>query len=206
MKMIPALLVLLVTPASAAAQSYSSVWPATESEQIAIARGAAPPEISARASVWVLRAGRYVRALEGDNGAACIVVRDHPESLYPICYDGPGTRTVLPIQIREHELRADGLEEPAIDAAIEAAVARGELQPPERGAIAYMMSPRQVIFASPAGPRVGTWHPHIMVYLPGATAQDAGTESIPGFASVVRPGTLLTHMIFIVKDWAKPGA
>ena len=56
----------------------------------------------------------------------------------------------------------------------------------------------------PAGPRVGTWQPHIMLYLPGLTAEEAGAAEVPGFSGIARPGSLLAHLIFVVNDWAKP--
>jgi hypothetical protein len=133
-----------------------------------------------------------------------MVARDHPESLYPICYDAAAVRTVLPIQLREQKLREQGKTEEELEAEIRLAVENGELSEPERGAIAYMMSSRQVIFASPSGPRVGSWHPHVMVYLPYATTSDVGTEQVPGFLGLVEPASLGTHLLIVVKDWARP--
>ena len=193
---------LVPLPVSAQAPSLPPLLP--ESEEIALARSAAPPEISGAADIWVLRRGGHERMVSGTNGAACIVARDHPESLYPICYDAAAVRTVLPIQLREQRMREKGSTEDEIKADIASAVERGELSQPERGALAYMMSPRQVIFASPAGPRVGAWQPHVMVYLPNATSADIGAEQVPGLLGLVEPGSLNTHLLIIVKDWARP--
>src|SRR5262245_40757226 len=88
-----ALLLLGVTiPSVLAAQSTSGYpvrpKPLPDEEEIALARSAAPPEISDRADVYVLRAEGAVKLRTGTNGAACIVTRDlHEGSLYPICFD-----------------------------------------------------------------------------------------------------------------------
>jgi len=94
---------LVPLPVSAQAPSLPPLLP--EAEEIALARSAAPPEISGAADIWVLRRGGHERMVSGTNGAACIVARDHPESLYPICYDAAAVRTVLPIQLREQRMR-----------------------------------------------------------------------------------------------------
>lgn len=76
--------------------------------EIALALSAAPPKINEHASVHVLERDGYVLARKGSNGFTCLVVREYPQDLGPICRDPEGTRTVVPCLLREAELRAQG--------------------------------------------------------------------------------------------------
>jgi len=167
--------------ANAQASAYPSApRPLPEEEEIALARSAAPAEISAAADIYVLRADGPVKVRHGTNGCSCMVARDlHEGSRYPICFDREATRTVLHRELKELELRAKGLSEDDVQRAVAAAYDRGELKPPSQPAMAYMMSSQQVLFASPHadGRRVGAWSPHVMIYMPGATGEQFGLAS-----------------------------
>ena len=136
-----------------------------------------------------------------------MVARDsHAGSLYPICYNAEGARTALQRELLQVRLRTLGVAEDSIDRAVEVAYKRGELEIPKDVALAYMMSPRQVLFsqAGKDGRRVGAWHPHLMIYVPGATPakfglSDAGSgEPI----QVSSPGTPQAEVIVKVPKWA----
>jgi hypothetical protein len=100
-----------------------------EAEEIALAVSAAPDEVSAKADVWVLRGGEFVKAREGTNGCACMLARDlHDGSRYPICFDQEGARTLLYREMMETSLRAKGLSEDQVRAAVKQATERGELK------------------------------------------------------------------------------
>lgn len=151
--------------------------PLGEAEEIALATSAAPEEISSRADVYVLRDTAFIKVRNGTNGCACVVGRDsHEGSLYPICFDQEGARTLLYREMMEGSLRARGLDESAIRRAVDSAYIRGELRLPARSALAYMMSPRQELFSTPdaAGVRVGAWSPHLMITLPGVPLTQLG--------------------------------
>lgn len=140
--------------------------PLPEAEEVAIALSAAPAEVSAHADVFVLRGTEYVKARNGTSGAACAVVRDlHEGSLYPICFDAEAARTVMRRELLETSLRAKGYSEDDVRRQVQAAVTSGAIPLPSRPAVAYMMSPRQVLFSSSdsSGRRVGAWHPHVMM-------------------------------------------
>ena len=174
-----------------------------EAEEIALALEAALPNVSRDATVYVFKRGGHVVARQGTNGFACLVSRDHPESLYPICYDAEATRTILPVQIKQQELRELGKSEEEIDREVAARYADGTFKPPARPAMAYMMSPHQVIYASPKGPRVGQYKPHLMLYVPFATRASLGLDpSLDKNAFLVSEGTPRTHLIIPVSDWA----
>ena len=205
------MMVVAATAGSAAAQTPSSYpakpVPLPDSAEIALALTAAPPELSSKATVYAVRDGKVLTLRAGSSGSACMVARDsHAGSLYPICYNPEGTRTVLKRELMQVRLRTLGVAEDSIDRAVEAAYRSGELEIPKDVALAYMMSPRQVLFSSAGkdGRRVGAWHPHLMLYVPGATPakfglSDSGTgEPI----QLVSPGTPQAEVIVKLPKWA----
>lgn len=187
-------------------------YPATpralpDSEEIALARSAAPAEISAAASVYTVRDGRTVLLRQGTNGCSCMVARDlHEGSLYPICFDVEGTKSVLPRELMEVGLRSAGRTEDEVIRAVDSAYARGALKPPASLAVAYMMSSKQVLFSSPLadGVRVGAWHPHVMLYVPNATPEQLGLreDSQVSVIAVGAPKTKRAEIIIRVPAWA----
>jgi hypothetical protein len=106
-----------------------------------------------------------------------MVGRDlHEGSLYPICFDQEGSRTLLQREMMETSLRAQGLSEEHVKTRVTEAFARGALSRPARPALAYMMSPKQVLFSSADanGRRVGAWHPHVMIAGVNISAEQVG--------------------------------
>lgn len=73
-------------------------------------------------------------------------------------------------------------------------------------ALAYMMSPHQVLFsnAGPSGRRVGAWHPRLMLYVPGATPAKLGlSDAATGEPiQVSSPGTPQAEVVIKVRRWA----
>jgi hypothetical protein len=212
MRLSSALIVLGVTAASARAQSPAGGYPVrpvplADSVEISLAVSAAPPEVTSQATVYAVREGKVLTLREGSNGVACMVARDlHQGSLYPICYNAEGVRTVLKRELLQVRLRSLGVAEDSIDRAVAAAYASGELPVPRELALAYMMSPRQVLFSSPeaTGRRVGAWHPHLMFYVPGATPAKFGLKG-DGSGDPIQvgsPGTPQAEMIVKLPKWA----
>src|SRR4051812_14267837 len=151
--------------------------PLPDSEELALAMTAAPSEISARATVYAVKAGRIVVLRAGTNDCGCVVTRDlHPGSQYPICFDVEGTRTMLQRELMELRLRSLGTSEQDVEQQVAKAYDDGTLHHPERMAVAYMMSPMQVLFSTAyeGGARVGSWHPHLMIASPGISARGFG--------------------------------
>lgn len=153
-----------------------------EAEEIALARSAAPAEVSADADIWVVRDGSYQLAHRGTNGNACVVSRsagmteafleDSKRHLAPICFDEEGARTILRIEQRRLELRLRGETGPEIEATIAAELGSGKLPTPSRTVLSYMMSSGQRLYHS--GRFHENWKPHLMIYMPGLTAADMG--------------------------------
>lgn len=188
------LLLALVAVEATAQEARYPARPAVlpDSEEIALAMTAAPPEISASATIWSVRAGREVILRQGSNGAACMVARDlHPGSLYPICYDAEGARTRLVRELMELRLRMAGDSEAEVRRKVAAALRDGTLRMPSAMSVTYMMSPRQVLFSSPdsTGRRVGAWWPHLMIMGPGLSASNLGILDAANLAAF-QVGTL----------------
>jgi hypothetical protein len=182
--------------------------PLPDSAEIALAVSAAPAELASRATVYAVRDGEVLTLRRGSSDAACMVARDlHAGSLYPICYNPEGARTVLKRELMQVRLRTLGVAEDSIDRAVEASYARGELEPPRELALAYMMSPRQILFstAGPSGRRVGAWHPHLMFYVPGVTPAKLGLGDVAAAGDLIQvgaPGTPHAEVIVKLPRWA----
>jgi hypothetical protein len=145
--------------------------------EMALARSAAPANISGRATIKVLTTSGYQLAREGDNGFVCMVMRGWtaptytPEQLRdlvydttvraPICFDPEATRTVMPYYELRSRLAMQGKTPDQIADGIQAALAKGGLPKREGVSFAYMWSADQHL-----GPGVGHWHPHMMVFSP----------------------------------------
>jgi len=179
-----------------------------ESDEIRLALSAAPPEVARDADVWVLRRGGHVKVRTGTSGVACMVGRDHPESLYPICYDAEAARSILPIAIRESQLREKGADDATIEREVTGAIERGELKLPAASAMSWMLSRDQVIYAGASGRRVGQWHPHIMIYMPYATRAKLGYPArANGDLGIGDEGKATAHLIVITGAWStEPGS
>ncbi|HJR63687.1 MAG TPA: hypothetical protein VJ803_08275 [Gemmatimonadaceae bacterium] len=200
--------VLVAFPLAAQQRAAATQLPPllAEAEEIALARSAAPAWISDSATVYVLRRGGHVKARTGSNGFSCLVARDNPESLYPICYDREASRTILPVELRQQRLREQGRTEEEIDREIGYELARGTFRPPTGAAVSYMMSRDQVLFAGPTGRRVGQWHPHVMIYVPYASAAQLGLDpGQGGHVFVGDEGKPTAHLVIIVPEWSKGG-
>lgn len=205
-------MIRLIIAVLQSAPAPASAYPAPprslgETEEIALARTAAPEEISANADIYVLRGTKFVKARAGSNGCACMVARDsHEGSRYPICYDQEGARTQLWREMLESSLRAKGRTEDEVERAVGDAYAKGELRRPTRASVAYMMSSSQVLFSSPRaeGKRVGAWHPHLMLLLPEVAPEQLGlaAKSRVDVIQIHSKGPSHSELIVKVPKWS----
>ena len=149
-----------------------------QADEVALAKSAAPQNISDHASIRVFTASGYQTVHEGDNGFVCMVMRGFtgaptftpiqvrtfitydPKTRAPICLNPAAVRTVLPYYELRTKLGLEGKTPEQIAAGVEAAYAKGEIPKRTEVSFAYMWSADQVL-----GP-AGHWHPHMMVYLP----------------------------------------
>lgn len=175
--------------------------------EVALARSAAPPEISDEATVLALVRGLgYEVAENGTNGVTCLVSRSWPESIEPHCFDPEGSRTILPVHAREAELRELGWSREAIDRDIAEGFRSGRFVPPSRPAVSWMMSAGQVL-VNDAGRVVGSWKPHLMIYHPYLTSAGIGvTASPPADGPMVDDaGGPMSNLLVIVPSFVDPG-
>jgi hypothetical protein len=203
---------LLAIPAALNAQTRAAKYPSPprslgEAEEIALALTAAPAEISSQADVYVLRGTSFVKVRSGTNGCACMVARDsHEGSRYPICFDREGARTLIFREMMEGSLRANGATEADVERAVDEAIAKGELRMPATVSVAYMMSPKQVLFSSPKadGVRVGAWSPHLMLMMPGVMPDQIGLarESKVDVIQVHARGAKHSELVVKVPKWS----
>jgi hypothetical protein len=147
--------------------------------EIALARSAAPDNVSGPATIKVLTPQGFKVAVEGQNGFICLVLRGWGAPTYsppplrdyvyvgdlraPICFDAISSRTMMPYYELRHRLGMEGKGPDEIARGIEAAYAKGELPSVTTASIAYMFSADQYL-----GPHLGHGfiYPHLMVFLP----------------------------------------
>jgi hypothetical protein len=192
-----ATVVVAAAAMSGAAQSEPRYPPLSEyllprDAEIALAKSAAPANISDHATIKVLTESGFEVVSEGDNGFVCIVMRGwsaptytpaqflnlvyDPRVIAPICFDPEASRTVLPYYELRTKLGMEGQTPDEIAAGVEAAYARGEL--PKRGEVsfAYMWSADQNLIPGVAA----AWHPHMMVFAPYYVNESVGGNEFGG--------------------------
>ena len=184
--------VVAFLPAASAAPAYQHMAPASQylmngSAEIELARSAAPPAISKKATVLVLTAHGYVVASTGTNGFVCYVGRswlasfDWPEYWNPHvraagCLNPIAARTIVPIEKLRAKLAMDGRSQPEMANAVKTALMKGEIPPLGSGGVSYMMSRRS--YLQDALPHNVA---HVMFYFPldDAASLGAGQAGSP---------------------------
>ncbi len=180
--------------------------------EVTLARSAAPPALSAHATILVLTTHGYDVAAQGTNGFTCMVERGwtspfdqvdfgNPKIRAPVCYNAQAVRTVLPYGIERTRLVLAGVSTAQMHAKIEKEVADKVLVPPAAGAMSYMMSKQQKL-----GDGGTHWHPHLMFHLArtDAAAWGANDDGSPivtdtSHHDVPEPQTIF---MVIVEHWS----
>jgi hypothetical protein len=194
-------------PSMAPLEQYRS---ASQEDEIAFARSAAPPSIANEAEILTLGGHGYDVAVKGKNGFVCIVERSwandfdssdfwNPKVRAPNCFNAAAARSVLPTYLKRTEWALGGVSRAEMIDRTRAALAAKQIQEPEIGAMCYMMSKRGYL-----GDDVrGHWHPHLMFFLPRTSPSTwgANAEGSPLFAST---GALEPVTIFLlpVSHWS----
>jgi hypothetical protein len=193
-------LVFLGSIGSGAASADAGPYPAmapferylerSTSDEIALARSAAPASISANAEVLTLGRAGYETAVKGSNGFVCLVERSwanafgdsefwNPKLRSPICHNRAAARAVLPGYIERTGWVLSGVSISEMMARTRAELSANTLALPEAGAMSYMMSKQAHLKDA-----VGHWQPHLMFYLANteAAAWGANLDGSPVFA------------------------
>jgi hypothetical protein len=158
---------------SLGAQKVPDVTPYLDADrdaEVALARTAAPSNVSEKATILVLTPKGYIEAARGTNGFTCVVMRSfaaapddpdfwNPRVRAPHCFNPPAVRTVLPAMLAQIDWALAGATAAELNARIKQAYAAKRLTMPAAGAMAYMLSPKQRL--SDADPH---WMPHLMFY------------------------------------------
>jgi hypothetical protein len=166
-------------------------------KEIALAKSAAPPEVSDNATIYALEAQGYVKVQEGTNGFTCLVSREVPESQEPECYDAEGSATLVPRVLRIAELRSQGKSKSEIDAEIAEGFRNGTFRAPRRPGIVYMLSRENRVVVDQRTGRVAPYVPHLMFYAPYLRNKDIGVKMGPGVkVFIINEGT--PHALMIV--------
>ena len=213
-------LACLALAASAAAQPatpYPAMAPladylmADRDAEIALARSAAPPSVSADAEVLVLGPKGYVSAGPGKNGFTCIVSRSwfsgfndaefwNPKENGPICFNRQAARSVLPTFLARTTWVLAGVSRLEMLKRTQAAMKAGKIGAPEVGSMTFMMGKGGYLGDAAGGP----WHPHIMFYMPPIPTADWGAN-LPGtrvFASDAEAGDPYATFYIPVAAWS----
>ena len=145
--------------------------------EIALAKTAAPANISDRATIKVLTTSGFQVVHEGVNGFVCMVMRAWSAPTYtpaefrnlvydptvraPICFDPGASRTVMPYYELRSTLGMAGKSPDQIAEGVQTAYVTGKLPRRDSVTFAYMWSAHQHL-----GPGIGAWHPHMMIFAP----------------------------------------
>jgi hypothetical protein len=153
--------------------------------EIALARSAAPPAISDKATILALKPQGYETAANGSDGFTCLVERSwmspfdspefwNPKMRGPVCYNPAASKSILAYTLRRTKLVLAGLSKAQMLDNIRTAAAGKELPWPESGAMSFMMSKDAYL-----GDAQGHWHSHLMFHVPKAAAATWGAN-LPG--------------------------
>jgi hypothetical protein len=207
-----ATLVLAVTAltATAGAQELHPTRPGkrvplAKAREIALARSAAPSEVSKDATIYVLTDTGFAVASEGTNGNACFVNRSWPDALEPHCFDPEARATVMQMELARMRGIQRGTAPAEVDRDLAEGIRSGKYRLPQRPAMTYMMSGAQQLIGDDGKP-VGRWQPHLMLFVPYVTGPELGLglSPNPAAAIVVSPGTPLANIMVVVKNFVEP--
>ena len=191
------------------------------SQEIALARSAAPNSISRDATILVLTRTGYETAVTGTNGFVCMVGRgfsgafDWPERWNPRiraaeCLNPPAARSVMPFaRLRTAMALAGRTTAETVDR-LKTALRTGEIPPLEPGAMSFMMSKSSYLTDE-----VDRSMPHLMFFVPVEDSADWGANAsdtpviggdywffTPGHEAEVASLPSLTVFIVGVASWS----
>ena len=177
------------------AQELPKVYDASvpRERQIALAESAAPPEVSSKATIYVLGLKGHEKVREGTNGFSCFVgrhfVKPTETTVEPACFDAEGSRTLLLVYLLGEELRAAGKSEADIKADVANGYKEGRYQYPSKPGFLYMMSSENRLGPT-SDKSTGIFPPHLMFYAPNMTTKDIGFDSQPklSYLGMTHPG------------------
>jgi hypothetical protein len=215
-RMLAVVVLVIVIATPIAAQKTPDLTPyliADRAAEVALARSAAPRNVSDSATVLVMTRSGLVEAAHGSNGFTCFVLRSfdagigdpnfwNPGIRAPHCLNPPASRTILPEMKKRVEWIMAGVSPTEIDARTKRAYATHEFPMPETGAMAYMLSPQQHL----ADGAHSHWLPHLMFYydksIPAAALGAGGMKAPVIDATADDPSAPLLTLFIPVRQWS----
>jgi len=180
-----------------------------ETDEIALAKSAAPKAISDQADVMVLRKDGYVTVAKGSNGFLCLVERGwaggtdfsdfwNPKQRAPNCFNEAATKTFAQIYLMKTRLVLAGKSKKEIVSETAAAMDSKVLPPLAPGAMCYMMSKDQYL-----NDQDKNWHPHLMFFAAGDVGKSwgAGLSGSPLMAAN-DPEERVTIFMMMADHWS----
>jgi len=180
--------------------------------EIALARSAAPKNVSDSATVMVLTRKGFIEAARGTNGFSCFVLHSfdgpigdpgfwNPNIRAPHCVNPAAVRSVLRDILKRSEWIMAGVSPKDVVARTKRAYASGEFPKPAPGAMAYMLSPSQHL--ADTDPH---WVPHVMFYfdksVPAASFGVGGAPSTIIDGSADDPDASYITLLIPVRRWS----
>lgn len=173
------------------------------SDEVALARSAAPASVADHADVLVLAEHGYTLAEKGSNGFVCLVQRSwandfdsdqfwNPKMRAPNCFNQAAARSVVPAYLKRTEWVLAGASEADVMARTKAAIASNEIGPPDVGSMCFMMSKRGYL-----NDEARNWHPHVMFFLPRTHPTEWGAN-LPDSPLFADDGALEPYTVFMV--------
>ncbi|HEY2686623.1 MAG TPA: hypothetical protein VGI93_24130 [Steroidobacteraceae bacterium] len=172
-------------------------------EEIALARTAAPPSISADAEVLALTDQGYKSVHAGKNGFVCVVERSwgtpfddpqffNPKIRSPICFNSAGAKSALAAYVERTRDVLAGYPTAELIHRAEARGAKSDMIPGP-GAMCYMLS--KLGYLSDDG---GHWHPHLMFFVASdAKSWGANLPGSPVIAATDKTDPTTTFMVTV---------
>jgi hypothetical protein len=180
---------------------------ASRSDEIALARSAAPASISGDAEILVLGEHGFETAVKGKNGFVCLVERGwfayfddpvfwNPKIRGPDCLNPAAVSTVLPAFLEKTRWVLAGLSKAEMIARSKSSVAAK--QAPAPGALGYMMSKQGYLSES-----AGHWHPHLMFFAAPSSLAAWGANLSGSPVLGIEGGANETTILFVpVGKWS----
>lgn len=200
---------------AAGVHSYPAMAPigeyliASKTQEIALARSAAPASISDHAEVLILGKHGYDIAVKGSNGFVCLVVRSwdndfdksefwNPKMRAPYCDNAAAARSVLPRYLTRTDWILAGVSKTEMQNRETAELQAGKLTAPESGSLCYMMSKQQYL-----NDQGESWRPHVMFYLP-RTKDTSWGANLPGSPVIMSQQYVDRISVFmvLVPNWS----
>jgi hypothetical protein len=195
-----------VYPAPASFADFRFAQP---SDEIDMARSAAPASISSEAEVLTLGAAGYETAAKGKNGFVCLIERSWAKPFSdpefwdsklraPICFNPAAAHSVLPVYLQRTRWALAGVSKDEMLARTRAAIAAKAIGAPEPGSMSYMMSKQGHI-----AEHAGHWYSHVMFFMPHTEGAAWGANALgsPIFSADDDP-LPVTIFFVLVSKWS----